>query len=48
MIIFNDVSEPWQLGFQDSAAPTNGMSLHKLPLFAIVIITKINNYPLLC
>src|SRR6266545_846880 len=40
-IIFNDVSEPWQLGFQDSAAPgyTGLVTLHNTIGFYLVVIS---------
>jgi len=38
--IFNDVAEPWQLGFQDSAAPgfTGLVTLHNTVGFYLVVI----------
>src|SRR6266568_700737 len=40
-IIFNDISEPWQLGFQDSAAPgyTGLVTLHNTIGFYLVVIS---------
>jgi cytochrome c oxidase subunit 2 len=39
-IIFNDVAQPWQLGFQDSAAPgfTGLVTLHNTVGFYLVVI----------
>jgi cytochrome c oxidase subunit 2 len=38
--IFNDVAQPWQLGFQDSAAPgyTGLVTLHNTVGFYLVVI----------
>lgn len=38
--IYNDVSQPWQLGFQDSAAPgfTGLVTLHNTVGFYLVVI----------
>ena len=40
-IIFNDVAEPWQLGFQDSAAPgfTGLVTLHNTIGFYLIVIS---------
>jgi cytochrome c oxidase subunit 2 len=40
-IIFNDISEPWQIGFQDSAAPgfTGLVTLHNTVGFYLVVIS---------
>ena len=40
-IILNDVSEPWQLGFQDSAAPgfTGLLTLHNTIGFYLIVIS---------
>jgi len=39
--IFNDAPEPWQLGFQDSAAPgfTGIVELHNIIFFYLIIIS---------
>ena len=39
--IFNDAAQPWQLGFQDSAAPgfTGIVTLHNTVAFYLVLIT---------
>lgn len=39
--IFNDVSQPWQIGFQDSAAPgfTGLVTLHNTVGFYLVVIS---------
>jgi cytochrome c oxidase subunit 2 len=39
-IIFNDAPQPWQLGFQDSAAPSFSgiVELHNIILFYLIII----------
>ena len=38
--IFNDAAQPWQLGFQDSAAPsfTGLVTLHNTISFYLVVI----------
>jgi cytochrome c oxidase subunit 2 len=38
--MFNDVAQPWQLGFQDSAAPTYTgiVELHNTIFFYLIII----------
>lgn len=40
-IIFNDAPQPWQLGFQDSAAPgfTGIVELHNTIFFYLVVIS---------
>jgi len=40
-IILNDVAEPWQLGFQDSAAPgfTGLVTLHNTIGFYLIVIS---------
>jgi hypothetical protein len=40
-IIFNDVAEPWQLGFQDTAAPgfTGLVTLHNTIGFYLIVIS---------
>ena len=42
-IILNDAAEPWQLGFQDSAAPgfTGLVTLHNNVAFYLILITLI-------
>ena len=39
-LIFNDAPQPWQLGFQDSAAPgfTGIVELHNTIFFYLVVI----------
>lgn len=39
--IFNDAPQPWQLGFQDSAAPgfTGVVELHNTVFFFLVVIS---------
>ena len=39
-IIFNDAPQPWQIGFQDSAAPgfTGIVELHNTIFFYLVVI----------
>ena len=40
-IIFNDAPQPWQIGFQDSAAPgfTGIVELHNTIFFYLVVIS---------
>ena len=39
-IILNDVPQPWQLGFQDSAAPgfTGIIELHNTLFFYLIVV----------
>ena len=39
-IILNDIAQPWQIGFQDSAAPgfTGVIELHNTLFFYIIIV----------
>jgi cytochrome c oxidase subunit 2 len=41
LVIFNDVAQPWQIGFQDSAAPgfTGIVELHNSIFFYLVLIS---------